>query len=201
MVETDLLSLDEEDHSIYRPAPQRRDDDDDDLTIAGRETKALRWVKLLFLIVVLISALMVALTVHLRLKVVQQNEFEQKVKDYGDKLVDTLDSRLLRTVAALHAVAYTAKGSWPYVTIPDFASRSAKFLSLSRSVWVGVVPFVEANDLGIWEDYAAQNNHWVKETSQFQQQFYTHLSKGVVPEYPHVFDDEEEMEKTTTNGK
>jgi len=50
--------------------------------------------------------------------------------------------------------------SWPFVTVPDFAIRAAKVLSLSDLLTVATTPVVTNETRLEWEQYSVANDKW-----------------------------------------
>lgn len=92
------------------------------------------------------------------------------------KVVKSFEDILLQKIAALAAFSVTVtsyalqSGSpWPFVTMNNFAERAASVKSLSKVLTVQVIPKVDGENLGLWNNYSFANKEWVDEMRQHQQ--------------------------------
>ena len=113
--------------------------------IAKKEDKMVTVLKGLVLLVLVVSAVGVALTVHAYMKGKEDNEFRGQFNSDAHKVLEAignnLDAMLGATDAtAIKVVSYVKNSpgmEWPFVTIPDFSIQALKMLRLSNSIFVG----------------------------------------------------------------
>jgi hypothetical protein len=80
--------------------------------------------------------------------------------DIGKSLyltLGTVDSFVVNIVSS----AGNTDEAWPFVTVPDFAVRAAKVLSLSDAIFLTVYPLVSGDQRSNWENYTSENKQWV----------------------------------------
>jgi len=72
------------------------------------------------------------------LRILKKKNFEEQFLDDAHKVLEAVGSSLYLTLGAIDALvdsmisfAHYTNQTWPFVTIPDFAVRSAKIRSLS----------------------------------------------------------------------
>ena len=70
-----------------------------------------------------------------------------------------------------------------FFTRPDFAIRAAKIRTLSNAVVLSVYPLVASEEKEAWENYAAANNFWVKESVAIQEGDKNYQGVIVQPSY------------------
>lgn len=147
-------------------------------TLAENETKAVGRLKLVVLFILMLSAIGVALSVYFYVRNSELEEFEDSFNGDAVKVLASLGANVDFTMEAIDSFAANvlsyARGTnqtWPYVTIPDFAVRSGKLLSLSSAFYVNTYPFVTGEQREEWEAYAATHNQWIDESLDIQENF------------------------------
>ena len=62
--------------------------------------------------------------------------------------------------------------SYPYVTIPDFAMKAEKTLSLTKGLVLYTQHYVTFDQRNTWQNYTVQNGPaWVQESVNVQRQY------------------------------
>jgi hypothetical protein len=145
--------------------------------IGKNETKAVFYGKLLVFGVMLFSALGVALVVYYYLSGAEDSDFEEQfsedVKKVFEEIGSSLDNMLGATdsfMVSLVSYAKYSNSSWPFVTMPDFAVKAAKLLSLSKAAIVGTYPLVQTEQRQGWENYSVTHDNWVDEGLSVQKE-------------------------------
>lgn len=166
--------------------------------IAHRETRAVFWLKLSTLGVLLASAIGVAVTVFFYVDQSEEEAFESSFETDFSKVFEALSTTLFLTLGAVDSmivsIVSTARftnQSWPYVTIPDYAVRLAKVRSLSKAVVIQQSHFVTLQERPTWEQYTLDNDNWVTESLRVQksdptfqgQKFSNFTQDGVIHSY------------------
>jgi flagellar basal body-associated protein FliL len=140
----------------------------DESKIATAETKAVFRLKIFVISFLVASAIGVALVVYYFTSNAEENEFEETFQDNAAKVLEALGSSLFLTLGAFDNYVITVvsfarftNATWPYVTVPDYAVRTAKIRRLSKAVVVSQYHFVTTEQRTTWENYTSQNSAWV----------------------------------------
>lgn len=144
--------------------------------IAKNETKAVLHLKFVVLIVLVCSAICVAVIVYKYTAGSEESLFEYQFRDDSSKVLEAIGSSLDKTLGTFDSLAVTlvssaraANESWPFVTLPDFGVRVSKLLPLSNAVSINVLPVVTPGQRLAWEEYSLQNDRWVNESVAIQE--------------------------------
>jgi hypothetical protein len=144
-------------------------------SIAKNETKAVRSLKFVVFAVMILSTIGVALAVYFYISGSETAEFESEFTDAANKVLEGIGASLYKTLGAVDAYtvsivsfARATNQTWPFVTIPDFAVRTAKVRSLSDSVVISYYPLVSPENRDEWEVYSIANEAWVNESIAIQ---------------------------------
>jgi signal transduction histidine kinase/CheY-like chemotaxis protein len=139
------------------------------------ESKAVFWLKLTVLAVLMASALSVALTVYFYTSNSETDQFEEDFHDSVDKVFDSYMRQIDRTlgiadsfVLSLVSYATHANQKWPFVTLPDFGKRLAKIRTLAKGTVVTIYPLVTLEQREQWQNYSLQHDDWVQEGLDLQ---------------------------------
>jgi hypothetical protein len=147
--------------------------------LLGRsETRAVRRVKGVVVVVLLASALGAALAVHQYIYRSEQRQFVARFEDDAHKLLEAIGSVIDRTLGTFDSLAVTAVSSarasnetWPFVTLPNFAVRMSKVLPLAKAVDMAILPLVAPRERRKWERYSLHHDDWVNESMAIQEQW------------------------------
>jgi signal transduction histidine kinase/CheY-like chemotaxis protein len=139
------------------------------------ESKAVFWLKLTVLTVLVASALSVALTVYFYTSNSETEQFEEHFQDNVDKVFDSNLRQIDRTlgiadsfVLGLVSYATYTDQKWPFVTLPDFGKRLAKIQTLAKGAVVTIYPLVTLEQREQWQNYSLQHDDWVQEGIDLQ---------------------------------
>jgi hypothetical protein len=150
-------------------------EEEEALEIAKSDTKALVMLKMAALVLLVCSALVVALTTYFYVSKSEQSSFENHFRDDAHKILRSIESTIDKTLGLFDGLAVTtvsharATGmEWPFVTLPDFGVRLAKILPLSKAIAIYLIPVVTPAKRSKWEAYTLTNDDWVNETLGIQ---------------------------------
>jgi cytoskeletal protein RodZ len=149
--------------------------------IAAKETKEVRQVKVVIVLVVFMSILG-ALSVFFYSKRLEQSQFEKSFFSDGNKVLQSLERSVERSLVALDNLAMTitttaraANQSFPFVAVPGFAEHVAKVAPIIGSHVTCYVPLVRFNERENYELFASEKNTtvpaYVAETLKFQETY------------------------------
>jgi hypothetical protein len=145
--------------------------------LANKETKMVGRLKIVVLLVLMFSAIGVALSVFFYVRNSELDAFEESFNSDGVKVLSSLGANLDLTMEAMDSFAVSilsfareTNQTWPFVTIPDFAIRAGKLLTLSSAFYVNIYALIYDQDQRKeWEQYTASHNQWVDESIAIQE--------------------------------
>ena len=168
-----LLPDDVEDDSEAALETSKRVEDDD--AFAPAETKAVFWLKLVVIVVLIASAVIIGVTVFFYTSKSEKDQFEEGFKDSSEKVVDAISRSFDSTLGAadsfivgLVSFARFSGMEWPYVTLPDYAVRLSKVRALSNAVVVATYHLVQDKQRELWQNYSLANDAWVGQALEVQ---------------------------------
>jgi hypothetical protein len=180
----EFASNDDDDHSFAASSSAGNDDEsvatakeeyarkteEEEEEIAKSETRAVFWLRLAVLLVLILSAAAVALSVYFYASGSEQDEFETQFTSDSVKVLESVGLTLDTTFGAADAfvlklVAYArySNSSWPYVTLPNHAVQAAKLLGLSKAFYMSQSHLVSEEQRALWEPYSAANDNWIND--------------------------------------
>jgi cell division protein FtsL len=148
--------------------------------IAHKETKKVGRLKLVVLAALVVSAVVVAVSVHTYITKKEQQLFEEQFEDDTIKVLDAIGATFDKIMWSFESVesdfltiASVANQTWPFVTIPDFSDQMTNVLALSGAIHVGFVPVVAPELRMQWEEYAADHHEeWINEAMTVQEEYH-----------------------------
>lgn len=147
-----------------------------EMEIAKAESVAVFRLKLFVILVLVLSTAAVSTAVYKISYGAEQKEFENKYYDDSSKVFEAVSSNLDLTLGAIDSfvvnmvsLAKLSNQTWPFVTIPDYAIRTAKLRSSANAALVSQYLVVEAEQRFQWEMYGAQNQGWIEESLAIQE--------------------------------
>jgi hypothetical protein len=165
---------------------------------AVSESKAVSYLRLCVLAVLVASAAGVAIGVFYFTRNSELDSFEASFSDDATKVAEAVSSSLYTTLEAadsylVNTVSYARSidQQWPFVTLPDLAVRLAKLRSLSKAVVVQQSHFVTAAQREKWENYTLNHDGWAQEALDVQKTdknyhgavHDTFISEGIIRSY------------------
>jgi class 3 adenylate cyclase len=145
-------------------------------TLAKNETRAVAWLRLLVLCVLLAVTLAVSISVYFYSHGNEESEFELAIEDHASKIVSAFQENADRRLGAIEsfAVGVTShamfsNSTWPNVTVPDFEIRGAISRKLADVISLQVWPIVTTETRAGWRHYSVDNQGWLEEGIEIQQ--------------------------------
>jgi class 3 adenylate cyclase len=143
--------------------------------IAESESKAVFWLRVVVLCVLVASTLSVVLGVYFYMSDAEEEEFENKFNSDAHKVVKAIGSTLDQTLGATDAfivkmVTYArySNSDWPFVTLPAFSIQATKLLRLSKAFQFSVSHIVTPDKRDDWQRYANDTHGWIDESLEIQ---------------------------------
>jgi hypothetical protein len=150
-------------------------EEDEALEIAKNDTIAVVILIVTTLVVLVCSALGVALATYFYISKSEQSNFESQFHDDTQKIFESIESTIDKTLGLFDGLAVTmvsyarASGEeWPFVTLPDFGVRLAKILPLSKAIAIYLIPVITSAKRSKWEAYTTSKDDWVNDTLEVQ---------------------------------
>ena len=108
----------------------------------------------------------------------ETDEFKTQYAGAAQKIVEAFDGIVGGNLGAISSmgVATIAHGvdhvrTWPRVTLSSFQQRARTAKSLSGALFVGLAPYVKAEDRRDWEEYVVSDDaYWVEEGIEYQEE-------------------------------
>ena len=153
-------------------------------TLTIDETKAVYWLKYCVLFVLAMAAIMIAMAYYFHSKRYEVTKFQERFDSDATKVLDSLGFTLDLTLSAVDSfvvnmISFTkyTNATWPFVTIPNYAVRTAKIRTLSKAFIIGQFQLVSHEQRNEWELYASQNDYWVQDGFDVQRNDPTYPGK------------------------
>jgi hypothetical protein len=163
-----------------------QEDDDGDELIAKKETRAILWLRLAVVVVLVTSIIGVSLAVYSYTKESEQESFENQFQNDATKVLESIGTTLEKAMGAFDVLAVTLVSSaqtlnqtWPFVTMPNFGVHVAKLLPLSKAMYIQLTPLVTPENREQWENYSLQHKDWVDNVIQIQENWKNYYGPNV----------------------
>jgi hypothetical protein len=147
-----------------------------DAALGKRESEQIHRFKFLVLLILLLSAVVVASFVNIYVKKKEQSQFEEKFRTDAIKILDTVSNSIDRTLIPMDSLAVdlvsyarATNATWPCVTLPNFALRMSKALPQTDAMVIQFLPIVKPSQRKKWEHYVSQNCFWLNESMAVQE--------------------------------
>jgi len=141
------------------------------------EQRAVFWLKLVLIAILVTSTIAVALLVFFYTRENETTAFETRFSDEARKVLDAVGNGFYLSLGALDSyvvdlVSYAEDSNleWPYVALPHYAVRASKLRSLSKAFYVGQYHLVTNETRSEWEEFSLSNDSWVNEVLQIQKE-------------------------------
>lgn len=146
------------------------------------EAKQVRQIKCIIILVVFMSVCG-ALAVFFYSKNQENTQFEETFYSDGNKVLQSLESSIERSLVALDNLAMItitaariSNQTFPFVYVPDFGKHVAKVAPIMGGTCTYFCPLVKLNERKEWEQFASGNNTaflpaYVEETIQLQDEY------------------------------
>jgi hypothetical protein len=174
-------------------------EDSSKIRLTNDATKSLIQLKLGALVLLILSALGIAVAVYFFMTSAEQREFVSQFQYDAKKILESIGTSTSRSLGILDSYAvvacsYTNFGnrSFPNITIPDFAIRAAKYRSACGGIIFSHLPIVTADERDAWEAYAWNKSvDWVNTTKVVQSNDVNHYGGAIFdgePERRSIYD-------------
>lgn len=159
------------------------------------EAQRILIVRILFSMVLILSAVGIACAVFFFVRATEAREFENQYQSDADKLKEAIGGALRSTLESADswainyiAVQKSGNASFPFVSLPSFAIQAAKFKMMARAYAIGVSYIVTDEQKSEWERFAATHGPpFVQEAWELQSQDETF--QGSLETYPIIRDE------------
>ncbi|KAG7358992.1 family 3 adenylate cyclase [Nitzschia inconspicua] len=129
--------------------------------LAGKETVMVLRLRILVILALLSAAVAVSAVVYKITSDSEQDEFESQFAGSAAKILSSFELIVQDKIAAVGSLAlaatiFTANNNitWPFVTLDSFQERAAVAKSLSKAIFIGVLPAVFDENRDEWEEFA-----------------------------------------------
>lgn len=132
-------------------------------SIARREDRAVKLLKVVVVVLLLVAAVCLSLLTLSYTRSDQRQRFDTEYMGFASKITDTFrrKGRLRAWSSYSLAVAYTSEfsrlNSWPNVTLWDFGRRAIGPVVMADTEGLGFAPLVTNETRAQWEAYAVEN--------------------------------------------
>ncbi|CAB9509771.1 Receptor-type guanylate cyclase gcy [Seminavis robusta] len=131
--------------------------------LAQKENEAVRWLRIVVFVVLLVTAALVSVGVYVLLRKDQKDDFEHDYQANALKIIESFHQSVERYLEALDSlsIAYTnhafVTGSvFPNVTLPDFEVRGANTRILGGAPVINFYPLITDETRPGWEAYVGE---------------------------------------------
>jgi hypothetical protein len=145
-------------------------------SIAVNESKAVRWIRVVAIAVIVLSTVGVSVAVHQYMNNNEKKTFVYRFESDSYKILESIGSTFDRSMGSvdtyatgLVSLAEQSNQTWPYVTASHFPVQSAKILTLSKGILFTTYHYVEHSQRTSWSRYAVSNDAWVEESLDVQE--------------------------------
>lgn len=151
-----------------------------EVTLARPETTAVRILRVFVLLVMVGAALAVSLSVFFYMKWEEENALDDDFQDLSRRLMDGFHANTKLRVQTMDAFGLSLTSSaiqtnqtFPFVTFSDFEARATANRVICNSEYIGLYPYVNAENRQAWEEYTTQleNLAWLDESMAYQEAF------------------------------
>lgn len=157
------------------PKPFGGQSSPDELHYAQKETKRVKWSKILVYVVLAGSAAATAALAYMYTAAAQTEQFEARFKTYADELhiisnEDLQDKMDVGEILAkeMTSFAMVRNETWPFVTLPDFERRNEKPMHISEATLISFQTLVRPGEEQQWGQYSMNNSGWIREALLFE---------------------------------
>jgi hypothetical protein len=155
-------------------------DDEDDCPVVNKtsekETRNVLHLKIIVLLILLVSAIVGAVSVYIYITRSETSQFESQFHFDASKVLEAVESSLERTLGAMETVAITLvsyandkNDSWPFVTLPNFPTRVSKLLPITSGFVISILPILYPEKRKEWEKYSLAHDQWMNESMAIQE--------------------------------
>lgn len=147
------------------------------IELGKRETRAVRYLRLVALVVLIFVAASVSTLVFIVTRKGETDAFESHFYSLGHKLTDDISKGASKLLTALDGLsqAYTSHGlnntnsPFPFSTLPDIELRGRNVIKLAKVISLGVSPIVKNEDRAAWLEFSQNNVGWLADGLALQE--------------------------------
>jgi hypothetical protein len=143
--------------------------------IAYKETRAVKYLKLAMIVILLLVAAIVCYAVHKFSTASEINEFTLQFQYTSSQIVNKLHTNAKTKMEAIQSVALLLQAysinmnqTWPFVTLPFYENHISATSSLLGAYGVLFFPIVSTENRIAWENYTIENRGWVNQSYDAQ---------------------------------
>ncbi|KAL7565587.1 hypothetical protein ACA910_014299 [Epithemia clementina (nom. ined.)] len=132
--------------------------------VAHGETKAIRILRVVVLVVLLLTATLVSVGVYRYTRHEETSTFEREYQHNALKIMQAFHDAVERRLGAINtlstamtSLALYTNQSFPFVTMPDFALRGSDLRAQADAIAVHYMPLVTDDNRQEWERYALEH--------------------------------------------
>jgi hypothetical protein len=139
-------------------------------TLARRETKVVKVLRVSVLVLLLVTATLTSVGVYIYLSNEETQMFEAGYQSNAQRIVESFHDAVERRLGAVNSLATTvtsysldAKQTFPFVTIPNFEIRGSDSRVQADATSIAWLPLVTDETRDAWEEYALINRSQIDE--------------------------------------
>lgn len=163
-------------HSSKEPSAIGQTMEDEELAIAKEEDLAVFKIRLAVAVSLFFCTVSVGCIVYINTRNQEQTLFQSDFEDFSMKVLGTFGNTLHQSIAALdiYAVECTSYAksmnmTWPFVFLPNSATRFSKVLRLAKASLVSVIPVVAHSEREEWDVFSMKRGpEWVENNLRVQ---------------------------------
>jgi hypothetical protein len=147
-----------------------RDREPDYKTLARRETKIVKVLRVLVLVLLLVTATLASVGVYFYTSNEETQNFESGYQANAQRIVELFHDAVERRMGAINSVAtvitshsLATKQTFPFVTIPNFEIRGSDLRVQAAATGIAWLPLVTDGTRDAWEEYALINRSQIEE--------------------------------------
>jgi class 3 adenylate cyclase len=176
--------------------PKSESDDDFAGSLAKRENTAIRWTRVLVVLVLTCAAAIMAVVAYFVLRNEETNDFHVEFNSLAREVLETSDENIRQVFGILENLSSTAttfirehkSEGYPagFLTVPDAEMILGTARSTSGSLLVAYLPFVAGDEYELWGEYSTEKQRWIYEANGNSM-----LPDPIMPQIWHHPDDTE----------
>jgi hypothetical protein len=141
--------------------------------LARRETKAVKVLRVLVLVLLFVTATLTSVGVYFYLSNEETQAFESGYQAKAQRIIESFHDAVERRMGAVNSMAtaitshsLATKQTFPFVTIPNFEIRGSDLRVQAASTGITWLPLVKDETRVAWEDYALANRNQISRSFQ-----------------------------------
>ena len=158
---------------------QAADRETNKLVLAKKETKAVQWLRVALIVVLLGVGAGVSVAIYKYTHHDEMQEFQDTFENYATNILDTVQVYAQNKLEAVRVIALQIQIhaamqnlTWPNVTVPYFEEQVMATQSLTDAYGVLLFPIVTRDTRLGWEEYSVEHRHWIWDSYAKQRQVY-----------------------------